>query len=87
MFGGKNSTRTIDSLEVFDVHREIWRQFPSNFEKRCMMSATQLGQSKDIIHIMGGLDQYDNILSTVTEFNTKDMKSFESDWRLPKNLS
>ena len=56
MFGGKNSTRTIDSLEVFDVHREIWRQFPSNLDKRCMMTASQLGPSKDIIHIIGGQD-------------------------------
>jgi hypothetical protein len=39
VFGGKNSTRTIDSVEVFDVHREIWREFGVNASKRSLMQA------------------------------------------------
>jgi hypothetical protein len=42
---------------------------------------------KDIIHLVGGQDEFQNNLDTVDEFNIKDMRVFQADWRLPKNLS
>ena len=51
-----------------------------------MMKAVMFGD-KDVIQIIGGQDNYENNLSSIEEFNIKDMKSFEADWRLPKNLS
>jgi hypothetical protein len=45
-----------------------------------------MGENKDVIYLIGGQDPYENILSSIEEFNIKDMKGFEADWRLPKNL-
>lgn len=42
---------------------------------------------QDIIHLVGGIDEHKRSLSKVDEFNFKDMKTFEADWRLPATLS
>jgi len=42
---------------------------------------------KDIIHLIGGMDELGNNLRTVDEFNTQDMQKFQADWRLPHSLS
>lgn len=42
---------------------------------------------KELIHLIGGKDEMGNNLSSVDEFNTKDMCVFESDWKLKCDIS
>lgn len=42
---------------------------------------------QDIIHLVGGQDEFGNYLKTVDEFNIKDMCVFEADWKLQLDLS
>jgi hypothetical protein len=39
VFGGRDERGCVTTVEVFDVHREIWRQFGTNASKRGMMRA------------------------------------------------
>lgn len=82
-----------DSVEVFDVQQEIWRLFENVCDKRSKFAAVTFftGGMKnqkmtDIMHLIGGQDDSANSLKAVGEFNFKDMKTFEADWKLKQNL-
>ena len=42
---------------------------------------------KDTIHLIGGQDEFNNNLSSIDEFNIKDMRVFEADWKLKTDIS
>ena len=102
VFSGASSSngQLLESVEVFDVQQEIWRIFDNKvcngrskfaavsfFTGGLKNSEKNLSIQQDIIHLVGGIDEYESSLSKVDEFNFKDMKTFEADWRLPANLS
>ena len=102
VFSGASSSngQPLESVEVFDVQQEIWRIFDNKVcNRRSKFAAVSFftgglknseknpSIQQDIIHLVGGIDEHESSLSKVDEFNFKDMKTFEADWRLPVNLS
>jgi len=73
------------SVEVFDVTRGIWREFPNACQQRTKFQSLQL--SEEVILLFGGKDEYGVQTDEVEEFHIKDMKSFPGDWRLPQPIS
>jgi len=64
VFGGRGKQGLVKSIEVFDTHREIWRQFRNeeddvNTIKRTCFETISLVNNKiieDKIYIVGGLN-------------------------------
>ena len=82
------------------MSQEIWRVFENNMcTKRSKFGAVSfftgglkkgngnMSVQQDIIHLIGGQDDKDGSLRSVGEFNSKDMKTFQADWKLPIQLS
>mmetsp|Transcript_17829 Transcript_17829/g.12782 ORF Transcript_17829/g.12782 Transcript_17829/m.12782 type:complete len:151 (+) Transcript_17829:463-915(+) len=84
VFCGFNE-RFLNSVEVFDVTRGIWREFPGAVSARTKFQAVQVGPEQ--ILLLGGKDEFGVPTDEVDEFNIKDMRSFPADWRLPSCLS
>lgn len=94
VFGGNGANGLLNSVEVFDTHREIWRIFDSSSTtnegfciKRSGFEAISFcSGNKDILHLIGGLDENKKPASLVDEFFIRDMRTLSADWSLPQPL-
>jgi len=77
--------RFLTSVEVFDVTRGIWREFPDLCSHRTKFQAIQGGDDK--ILLLGGKDSFAVQTDLVEEFSVRDMKAFPGDFKMPEALS
>ena len=84
VFGGADQGAALNTVEVFDTHREIWRSFPGaqegqicdnllckhtfNFQA-VQFSFKNSSKLSGKMYLLGGEDLYGNNLSSVQEFN------------------
>ncbi len=83
VFSGFND-RFLTSVEVFDVTRGIWREFPQLCSHKTKFHAINSGES---ILLLGGKDEFGVQTDEVEEFLFKEMKSLPGDWKLPQSMS